>query len=199
MRNCQSHIHCHLPIYAQALAYRLANRTKRFLLDLHASGNMPLNLQYYRRSTVIMYPVARGVAALLLNSVASSAGFSLTQSTDSLLASSIVSNSTLATDVLSLLDYPNTTAQPAPSLNTSIPNISTNNATLNDLHITCQGQGVLQFSCLDALNTFDAQLPRVLTVGQRVPGQQNFDLNLPVRWISGTLQNSQHLLHQNAY
>ena len=149
-----------------------------------------------------MYPVARGVAALLLNSVASSAGFGLTQSTDSLLAqyaSSIVSNSTLATDVLSLLNYPNTTAQPAPSLNTSIPNISTNNATLNDLHITCQGQSVLQLSCLDALNTFDAQLPRVLTVGQRVPGEQNFDLNLPVRWISGTLQNPRHLLHQNAY
>ncbi|KAK3172990.1 hypothetical protein OEA41_006318 [Lepraria neglecta] len=170
--------------------------------DSRVGAKYAAGSSYDRRSTVTTHLVARGVAALLLNSVASSAGFGLTQSPDSLLAqyaSSNISNSTFATDVLSLLNYPNTTAQLAPSLNTTIPNISINNATLNDMLITCQGYSVLQLSCLDALNTFDAQLPRLLTVGQRVPGKRDFDLNLPVRWISGTLQNPQHLLHQHAY
>ena len=171
---------------------------KDIMQNLHWAKPMVLSLAY--RTHLVNN--LRGVAALLLNSVASSAGFGLTQSPDSLLAqyaSSNISNSTFATDVLSLLNYPNTTAQPAPSLNTTIPNISTNNATLNHMFITCQGHSILQFSCLDAINTFDTQLPGLLTVGQRVPGKRNFDLNLPVRWISGTLQNPQHLLHQHAY
>ena len=129
------------------------------------------------------------ITALFFVLRVSSIALGLVQDRDGLLAQhapSEVSNATLAMVGIPLPNFSPTTSLTAPLLNTSVPNIGPDNATLNDMHITCQGDGVVPLSCLDALNTFHFLHTRMLTVGQRVTGSLNFDLNLPARWISGT-------------
>ena len=138
----------------------------------------------------------RGATYFLLIHAVSSATTGLTQDAETTLlqdGSLNITNSTLAADMLSHLDYKDLTSQPSPLLNTTVPSIPNSNATsLEGLQVICVGDNVLQLSCFDAINTFGPQFPRYLSVGERVPGVLDYDLNLPVRWISGTFTNPLH-------
>lgn len=201
MRDCQS-----LIAYTAQLAHlcesiRVLSRESCYamfvsLLKISDGGGIGVETSYDRRSLVDMQLSIRGATYFLLIHAVSSATTGLTKDAEITLLqdeSLNITNSTLAADVLSHFDYKGLTSQPSPLLNTTVPSIPNSNATsLEGLHVVCEGHNILQSSCFDAINTFGPQSPRYLSVGERVPGMLSYDLNLPVRWISGTFAKPLH-------
>ena len=72
-----------------------------------------------------------------------------------------------------------------PLLNLTTPDLKSG---ANSFNVRCSpGRELIYNDCLDALNTFLYPLDRNLTIGRRVGIHSRWDLELPVRWISGDL------------
>ena len=71
----------------------------------------------------------------------------------------------------------------APLLNVTTPQVPSVSETGR---IRCSyGHELRMDDCIDALNTFVYPPDRNLSIAQRNQGPQHWDLDLPVRWISG--------------
>ena len=91
----------------------------------------------------------------------------------------------LSSPELSFISTANNFTEPtqtAPLLNTTIPDLG---HASNDLQVRCTfGHDLVYNDCIDALSTFGYIPDQALTINQR-SSHTRFDLNLPVRWISG--------------
>ena len=108
---------------------------------------------------------------------------------DHIIASSTLSNTSESELKLisSALNYTKASDTP-PLLNLSIPDVGLHS---NDVQVRrSYGRELECNDCLDALNTVAYPQSRNLTVGPRKGGYPYWDLDLPLRWISGNLHQS---------
>lgn len=92
--------------------------------------------------------------------------------------------------IVALSNSSTTSLSPAPALDVTVPTIA---AASNNIDVTCGYGAVLTYdSCVDAFNTFRETRTTNLTIGKRPPAgpdtmqHTQYDLQLPIRWISGT-------------
>ena len=126
-------------------------------------------------------------AALSLFWVATATALILPRdSSGSLVVSTPYNLSTSELGLLSSFNSSATASDIRPMLNETVPEGSPQ---LNDAQIRCSFSRELEHNdCLDALNTFTYPRNRNLTIGQRLSGGRvAWDLDLPVRWLSGNL------------
>lgn len=123
------------------------------------------------------------LGAFLSIFVAAAAALNIPQNTNSLFTASVSYN--LSNSGLTIIPQSTNTsvgAESLPSANLTLPDTTPES---DDEQIRCTyGQQLETESCFDALNTFMYSFPgRGFSVGDRDAG--NWDLNLPIRWISG--------------
>ena len=90
-------------------------------------------------------------------------------------------------------NYSTIAAEPAPILNLTTPVLAAGETASNNIDINCRyGTGMNYDSCVDAFNTFQETRTGNLTIGPRAQTAMTYslqyDLQLPVRWISGIVQ-----------
>lgn len=128
----------------------------------------------YRSHTVLLITAVSVTALDLPQSqhgiTAATTPFNLSSSELRLISS--LSNSTKA---------PKTT----PPLNLTVPGLSL--AQTNEQIRCSYGHELIYNDCLDALNTFVYPADRELSIGQRAGGRPRWDLDLPIKWISGNI------------
>lgn len=139
-------------------------------------------LSFGFNSLSIMFTI-KSHAALLITAV-SVIALNVAQSQDGILVTSTSYH--LSSQESRLLSSGNSSVKaPDPSLllNTTVPNLP---SASNDVHIRCSyGHELHMDDCTDALNTFLYPPDRNLTIAQRHEGHPHWDLDLPVRWMSG--------------